>query len=124
MHKLFDRILNSRAVVPKPFLYICNALQSSTRDRFPEARYIVIAGFMFLRYLCPALVAPDGYKLVTGAIGENVRRVLVLLSKILQTIANEREFGDKESYMMCMNNLCVEYRSMLQYFFNSLAVRF
>jgi hypothetical protein len=49
--------------------------------------------------------------------------VLVLVSKILQTIANEREFGDKEEYMQCMNPLVHEYKSMLQYFLNSLAVR-
>jgi hypothetical protein len=121
IHRCFDRILNSRALCPKPFLHICNALQSSTKERFPESKYIVIAGFLFLRYICPAVVAPDGYKLVSGTVPEKVRRVLVLLSKVLQTIANEREFGDKEAYMMCMNQLCVEYQSMLQYFFNSLA---
>lgn len=121
VHRCFDRILNSRAVAPKPFLHICNALQSATRERFPESKFIVIAGFLFLRYICPAVVAPDGYKLVQGNVPEKARRILVLLSKILQTIANEREFGDKEEYMMCMNPLCGEYQPMLQYFFNSLA---
>lgn len=59
----------------------------------------------------------------TGKIAEEARRALVLVSKILQTIANEREFGDKEEYMLCMNPLVKEYQSALQYFFNSLAVR-
>lgn len=121
VHTFFDRILNSRAVMPKNFMEICHTLQTSTVDRFPESRYFVIGGFLFLRYICPAVVAPDGYKLLTATISDKQRRMLVLVSKILQTIANERTFGEKEQYMMCMNQLVNEYQGMVQYFFNQLA---
>ena len=121
VHSFFDRILNSRAVMPRNFMEICHTLQHSTVDRFPESRYFVIGGFLFLRYICPAVVAPDGYKLIGSLISEKQRRMLVLVSKILQTIANERTFGDKEDYMMCMNQLVNEYQSIVQYFFNQLA---
>lgn len=121
VHTFFDRILNSRAVMPKNFMEICNTLQMSTVDRFPESRYFVIGGFLFLRYICPAVVAPDGYKLINASISDKQRRMLVLVSKILQTIANERTFGEKEQYMMCMNQLVNEYQGMVQYFFNQLA---
>lgn len=121
VHSFFDRILNSRAVMPKNFMEICHTLQHSTVDRFPESRFFVIGGFLFLRYICPAVVAPDGYKLIGAHITEKQRRMLVLVSKILQTIANERTFGEKEDYMMCMNQLVNEYQSIVQYFFNQLA---
>lgn len=121
VHAFFDRILNSRAVMPRNFMEICNTLQTSTVERFPESRFFVIGGFLFLRYICPAVVAPDGYKLINGTISDKQRRMLVLVSKILQTIANERTFGEKEEYMMCMNPLVNEYQGMVQYFFNQLA---
>jgi hypothetical protein len=121
VHSFFDRILNSRAVMPRNFMEICNTLQTSTVDRFPESRYFVIGGFLFLRYICPAVVAPDGYKLFSNTISEKQRRMLVLVSKILQTIANERTFGEKEEYMVCMNQLVNEYQGIVQYFFNQLA---
>lgn len=121
VHSFFDRILNSRAVMPKNFMEICNTLQTTTVERFPESRYFVIGGFLFLRYICPAVVAPDGYKLISATISDSQRRMLVLVSKILQTIANERTFGEKEEYMMCMNPLVHEYQGVVQYFFNQLA---
>lgn len=121
VNTFFDRILNSRAVMPKNFMEICHTLQASTIDRFPESKFFVIGGFLFLRYICPAVVAPDGYKLITGTISDKQRRMLVLVSKILQTIANERTFGDKEEFMMSMNGLVNEYQGIVQYFFNNLA---
>ena len=32
-----------------------------------------------------------------------MRRALILISKVVQNVANEVEFGDKEAYMMPMN---------------------
>lgn len=121
VHMFFDRILNSRSIMPKPVIEICGFLQKYTLDKFPNSRYAVIGGFLFLRFLCPAIVAPDGHKIIEGVITDSQRRMLILVSKILQTIANEREFEDKEEYMKCMNPLVLEYQGIIQYFFNQLA---
>jgi neurofibromin 1 len=37
-----------------------------------------------------------------------MRRTLVLISKVIQNVANEVEFGDKEAYMMPMNSFIKE----------------
>jgi len=37
-----------------------------TLKKFPEAGYFVVAGFLFLRYFCPAIVAPPSYNLLSA----------------------------------------------------------
>jgi hypothetical protein len=70
--------------------------------KFPSAKMSTIGGFFFLRFLCPALVVPDGYGIIEGRrkrvlrveakhlvvakLSEKSRRSLILLSKILQVI--------------------------------------
>ncbi len=50
------------------------------------------------------------------------RRSLVLISKVLQNLANDVEFGDKEPYMAVMNYFIIKKRKALQEFFSELAV--
>lgn len=85
--------------------------------KFPDARHTAVAGFLFLRFLCPAIVAPeshggrdfqtppcitaDGSGFVSGVIGKksvsrDVRRSLTLVAKVLQQLGNGVEFGKKE----------------------------
>ena len=40
--------------------------QEEVSYKFPEQKTIVVGGFYFLRFLCPALVVPDSYGLVKG----------------------------------------------------------
>jgi len=35
-----------------------------TVSKFPEAGSFVVAGFVFLRYICPAIVTPPSYGLL------------------------------------------------------------
>jgi hypothetical protein len=37
---------------------ICQLLQREVGARFEESRRSVIGGFIFLRYICPAIVSP------------------------------------------------------------------
>lgn len=53
---------------------------------------------MFLRFLCPAIVAPDAFGVVKTAPSSAVRRTLVLMSKVVQNLANGTEHA-KEEYM-------------------------
>ncbi len=49
-----------------------------------------------LRFVCPAVAAPDSFKLRDAPLSKEVRRRLVLVSKLLQNLANDVLFGDKE----------------------------
>jgi len=58
-----------------------------------------------LRFICPAIVAPQKYNLVKDA-SINSLRTLMLISKIVQTIANHNEF--ESTYMTSTNSLIVD----------------
>lgn len=48
----------------------------------------------------------------------------MLLSKVLQNLANEVPFGTKEPYMANLNDFLVENKGSLRNFFDEVAVRF
>ncbi|RKO84838.1 hypothetical protein BDK51DRAFT_39007 [Blyttiomyces helicus] len=71
----------------------------------------VVGSFLFLRFLVPAITAPDGYGLVETKVSPQARRGLVLCGKVLTAICNDVEFGRKESYLMPLNAFLREHRA-------------
>lgn len=75
-------------------------LQREVIQRFPTANFIAVAGFIFLRFFCPAISAPDAQDVVpTSQLNAQARRTLVLISKVIQCLANGTKFGQKEAFM-------------------------
>eukprot|EP01090_Pellita_catalonica_P017046 TRINITY_DN5062_c0_g4_i1.p1 TRINITY_DN5062_c0_g4~~TRINITY_DN5062_c0_g4_i1.p1 ORF type:complete len:2520 (+),score=346.34 TRINITY_DN5062_c0_g4_i1:70-7629(+) len=96
-------IQNSVPNCPLPFRMICRYLKEEVGKRFPGSEHSAIGGFIYLRYLCPAIVAPDGFGLVQSqALSAELRRGLILVTKALQNLANKVKFT-KEPYMEEMN---------------------
>ena len=58
---------------------------------------------MFLRFINPAIVSPFEMGIVEKQPPANIKRGLMLMSKILQNIANHVEFS-KEQHMLCFND--------------------
>jgi len=66
--------------------------------------HALLAGFIFLRFACPALIAPHMYGLTVAAPPAQAQRALVLLAKCVQAAANNiTAFGAKEPYMAPFN---------------------
>jgi hypothetical protein len=63
----------------------------------------VAAGFLFLRFLCPAILAPQIFHLVPEAPQGDAQRALVLVAKVMQNLANGVEFGKKEAFLEPLN---------------------
>ncbi len=57
---------------------------------------------MFLRFINPAIVSPFEMGIVEKQPPPNIKRGLMLMSKILQNIANHVEF--REQHMTCFND--------------------
>lgn len=58
---------------------------------------------IFLRFINPAIVSPQELGIVNKQVPSSVKRGLMLMSKILQNIANHVEFS-KEQHMLCFND--------------------
>ena len=65
---------------------------------------------MFLRFFCPALVSPESFGLLRS-VPPYARRALVLVTKVLQNLANQQPF--KEQYMAPLNASFLEPNTTL-----------
>ena len=97
--KFLDRITSTLDIVPYSFRQICNCLSVMICDKFTqETSFFGIGGFIFLRFICPSIVAPEAFGLLKKAPPSPVRRTLILISKIIQNLANGVK-QSKEDYM-------------------------
>mgnify|MGYP001065601152 FL=1 len=63
---LLDEIFNSVQTFPSSLKMVLQELQFMVKERFPEMEYEIVGGFFFLRFLCPAIVAPESYGILIG----------------------------------------------------------
>ncbi|KKY30300.1 putative ras gtpase activator [Diaporthe ampelina] len=103
-----DDICASSANIPSPFRKICSIISSAVMPRFPEAKYTAVGAFIFLRFFCPAIVAPEVEGLVSTAPSKEMRRGLLLIAKVVQNLANNVLFGAKEPYMFPLNDFLTQ----------------
>lgn len=100
--KLFGVIVKSGAAgFPIEFRRIFVQIDQTVLARFGsnDAAFKAIGGFFFLRFVCPAITAPHVYGLLEAPPNELTQRQLVLISKVLQSLANMAVPGKKEKYM-------------------------
>lgn len=76
--------------------------------RFPEAKYTAVGSFVFLRFFCPAIVAPESENLVSSTPSKEMRRGLLLIAKVIQNLANNVLFGAKEPYLFPLNDFLTQ----------------
>ena len=99
-----DAICTSAHRVPRVLRELCRQIRVLMDAKFPNSRYQGVGGFMFLRFISPAVVAPQLIDLGTGGSKES-RRGLLLVSKILQTLASNNLFPThKEPFMTNLND--------------------
>ncbi|KAJ6229826.1 inhibitory regulator protein ira1-related [Anaeramoeba flamelloides] len=115
----FNKIMNSLINVPISFYKISNILKATVERKFKNCTNIVIAGFFFLRFICPAIISPENANLVKERIPVEVRRALILIAKALQNLANGVMFGEKEKFMIPLNKFIEENKEN----FNQLVIQ-
>jgi neurofibromin 1 len=98
---------------------IVNAVES----RFPDAKYTAVGAFIFLRFFCPAIVAPDVEGLVSTTPTKDMRRGLLLIAKVIQNLANNVLFGVKEPYMVPLNEFLAHNVFDITRFIHKISVR-
>lgn len=101
--KIFSCIARSHNELPAELGEILKCVHNMVEKRFPGEEYKAMGGFLFLRFVCPALLAP----LYFGVADENpnpmAQRQLILVAKVLQNLTNDTLPGIKEAYMQALN---------------------
>lgn len=124
-HDLIERIVDNVQALPQQFKELCIHLKREAEHKFPDeyprTTFASVGGFLFLRFLCPALVVPQKYGLLEIAPGPQISRDLMMLSKVLQTVANGVFFGKKEEYLLELNDFVKDHQSRLLQMFDELA---
>ncbi|RDA86328.1 hypothetical protein CP532_4331 [Ophiocordyceps camponoti-leonardi (nom. inval.)] len=121
--KMFmDDICASSHNMPPPFRKICSIIAKIVSCRFPNAKYTAVGAFVFLRFICPAIVAPESDRLVSNVPTKEMRRGLLLIAKIIQNLANNVLFGAKEPYMFPLNPFLVQHIHLVTGFLREISV--
>ncbi|MBE3043264.1 hypothetical protein IMZ48_11975 [Candidatus Bathyarchaeota archaeon] len=98
-----DDICSSAEHMPTSFRRICSIRGSAVLEKFQGAKYTAVGAFIFLRFFCPAICAPEE-GLVSSPPSKEMRRGLLLIAKVIQNLANNVLFGAKEPYMYPLND--------------------
>jgi hypothetical protein len=118
--RFFDSVVNSLQWVPPEFIKLCAFMAYESKKRFEDSEDVVVAGFLFLRFLCPAISSPEGFGLAAVGTPE-ARRTLLLVGKIMQNLANGVKF--KEDFLTDMNRFLDKNEIACKEFFRKMRVR-
>ena len=109
--------------IPAPLRRIFIEIDRSVSQKFPgsiDAVYKGLGGLFFLRFVCPAITAPHVYGLLERPPNEATQRQLVLIGKVIQSIANMSPPGRKEPYMEVMGGFINSSIPRIKEFYDNL----
>ena len=73
-----------------------------------EATLNCISGFLFLRFFCPVILNPKLFNITFDHLNDTNRRSLTLICKILLNLSTLKKFGEKEPFMVKVNDFIDE----------------
>ncbi|GBE80125.1 hypothetical protein SCP_0213280 [Sparassis crispa] len=95
-------ISSSVPTIPSMFREICAHIAKAVQEVWPEAKFAAIGSFMFLRFISPAIVSPETVDIEVPKENKVIRRGLMIIAKVMQSLANNIFFG-KEPHMISLN---------------------
>jgi len=119
--EILSSIIRSLDKIPIEFRFLCAHLQKEVVRRYPDSKYSSIGGFIFLRFFNAAVTSPQLYGLCKDQPSPEAHRVFVLVTKVLQSLANGIPLGGKEEYMIKLDDFIQENQSEINKFFDRVA---
>ncbi|XP_017785481.1 PREDICTED: neurofibromin isoform X3 [Nicrophorus vespilloides] len=121
--KVFDEIVSSANEFPAQLRSMCHCLYQVLSKRFPQFpqnNIGAVGTVIFLRFINPAIVSPQEMGVIDIQVPTFAKRGLMLMSKILQNIANHVEFS-KEQHMIYFNDFLKAHFEIGRRFFIQIA---
>ncbi|KAJ6247320.1 inhibitory regulator protein ira1-related [Anaeramoeba flamelloides] len=111
-HKLVDAVLDTNEKLPIEIKLICYYYQNELEQQYPGLFIAAVGSFLFLRYICPAIVSPENHNIVKKQSVSNVtRRILINLSQVIQKFALELKFNESTRKQLSLLNPEIEKKS-------------
>ncbi|CAK4087481.1 unnamed protein product [Aphanomyces euteiches] len=132
---IVDSILEHMDELPLSFVHVCRYLKERLIERFLDKSEAdaydasstpikaIMGGFLFLRFICPAITTPHSYGLLDEIPNASSRRILVLVTKLLFNCSTDVEFGVKEAYMRILNGFIVENAPRMSFLYSRLTAQ-
>jgi hypothetical protein len=107
-------IATSAARLPPELRQVLKYVRAVAEEHYGDflrtVTYTSVSGFLFLRFICPAVLNPKLFGLLRDNPRPRAQRTLTLIAKGLQALANLATFGKKESWMEPMNKFLGTHR--------------
>lgn len=119
--KIFQVITSSINEIPLEVRASLNSLRQIVTLFFPNSEMAdtAVAGMFFLRFVCPALVMPHTYGLITEKPEREGQASLKIVSKVMQNLANDAK-QQKEEYMQQLAEFVEVNRVRMKDYFKKL----
>ncbi|KAI1425048.1 Rho GTPase activation protein [Xylaria sp. FL1777] len=122
--ELWEIISASANKLPLELRGVLKYVRAVAEDRYGDflrtVNYTSVSGFLFLRFICPAILNPKLFGLLRDNPRPRAQRTLTLIAKGLQALANLSSFGKKESWMEYMNKFLGHHRQSFKNFIDQL----
>ncbi|KAL2264454.1 hypothetical protein VTK26DRAFT_19 [Humicola hyalothermophila] len=118
--EIWSSITSSVERLPPELRHILKYIRAVAEDRYGDflrtVSYTSVSGFLFLRFLCPAILNPKLFGLLRDHPRPRAQRTLTLIAKSLQALANLSTIGKKETWMEPMNKFLTTQRQAFKDF--------
>eukprot|EP00834_Sanchytrium_tribonematis_P004498 NODE_225_length_12315_cov_1.300671.p1 type:complete len:2063 gc:universal NODE_225_length_12315_cov_1.300671:7780-1592(-) len=120
---IMNKIYGNKSEIPIVIRNVCNIISNIVGQKFPDAKNNAVSGYFFLRFVCPAIVSPEGSGLTLSNRNPELSRSLVLIAKCIQNLANFVFFGNKEEFMTTLNVFVEKHIPKTSDFLNEISVQ-
>ncbi|KAK3401657.1 hypothetical protein B0T20DRAFT_402298 [Sordaria brevicollis] len=119
---VWNCIASSADRLPAEIRHVLKYVRAVAEDRYGHfyltaaTVYTSVSGFLFLRFICPAILNPKLFGLLRDHPKPRAQRTLTLIAKSIQALANLNIISKKETWMEPMNEFLQKQRQRFKDF--------